>query len=1661
MIPNCNIAKPVIRLGPVGQDIRGRGYTNVMAKPDPVGSYEDRDISVSPVTDGPAGLVRTRRPVGSYEDRDVSVPPVTDGPAGLVRTRRPVGSYEDRDVSVPPVTDGPAGLVRTRRPVGQYEDRDISVSPVTDGPAGLVRTRRPVGAEMLPALQDEVRPLAGGLLGQVPDPCVLSSPTRSESAVKKEFLPPVIKAEGEALRGRMCPSVVMKTTEPSKVKCSPEVLINTAEGSLVSSSVNPDPVIRTGSDDRTNNMKLDRIKGQTDLSVVSPSSDSGVHSVDEEWDCMSTYSGESDSIQSVKTVYGGVCQTDRPVVKLRNMDSRGVMDTLEGRYGDQDSVPSVSTNGHKSDIADMGDFSDEEEGQWEEVEPSKDVQTDVRTECVVNDHMSFLSTIGHNSDIADMGDFSDEENEQWEEVETSEDVQTEVRTGGVDNNASNSCARSELPQKPTVVIPHYMEIHDEDYWTNFRFQAKQAFKLDNVALAASDFPIAVKELVVKSRVTMQDINDRAERQYEEEEEWEAAGETVEPSFFYNDTDRLEDFSIPISNWCRRRSPIVDEEPTKTVFGPVTGPEERRNRYKIADIGDYFRDPDARARFELSQAKSAIAMGYTYFNDTGGGGATGMGENMTGDTVAEENEYIRVSMISVDEHRTVQSDFKHDSLGIRDCALPECATQPILAVYEDSTSCVRESLPSMTTSCFGLCGSTNQFHNTDFEWCVKCVNRLLWGFIVSCVVSIVGRDIDVFITGCDVLVSIGARLDGLITPGDAMRLCLWRTEDFKDMLHIVMCDYWTGLIRLDIPWGEDNRPVRATRAAVDTGLIRARGRFGCWDRPVRSADWLDVRPMDGGPVGTDVWIKYIGDSLWGYQSTDAAPLTGVHDTNINLQIDSDCFARLCSTRIVYLTVRISWSLEEVVQCGVISSLTQTMDGAALANDRSGITFTADLCVPWDAPEAVIEMNSPDLISLETIPDKVGLFGRRKEAAMSRIMSARDCRGVRFVVPDVRLVDRGFHDVTVIDMEDDREPTVVLKDMTRLRELWPVEVFEHMRCHQQDLERLRKSAKKDYVQTRPMPCRFCGKVIRVDMYRHVARLHLDLVQLWRCPIAWCTTWKGSPQDCLEHVRSGHDAPWVEKTASIEKYAPPWTVPRQLWLDSLRIEHSGISTDMLLFSEVGMPLTQHYRVYKGGLPHAVFRTDYLQRLRALLPSPGGSDEPSVTGYGSTPTSVRRQRRMSKPTRLFPGSDVNVPILTEQNPAEMVGESVFDCRPPGLPVSIPLSGFSPAMISGARDCTSHQQLEESSRSIMNMDTNEISISRIVGFPWNDSGTDVEDELPSPVASPGPIMSPPLAPADSSDPFGRGVNYDLDLADVFRDAAVLPSLVTPLEDAEATVAGTAATYDPPVEPVGTSSPVRDSAAEESFLQLLREPRELLTVTSTDSPMGPDTSTPAVTPEPVTATRTVPSTSPVMPAGGVPDAMGPDLSREGPFDACDVVPDAGQSPLILDGMEGCQYRMTSYEERQPSSNTDPSYGIHMHDPRVIEYMGAPESARLMGRTPEYWLQHMGRERTIQAALRLHHDASLIMTNIQILSQLATSFSRAASEVMRTIHEREPFPTEAVDLVTPGRQVRRAAHYMAAMGLWRPTSAPVFPGPVAASSCNSCMACDDCFPDGGK
>ena len=99
--------------------------------------------------------------------------------------------------------------------------------------------------------------------------------------------------------------------------------------------------------------------------------------------------------------------------------------------------------------------------------------------------------------------------------------------------------------------------------------------------------------------------------------------------------------------------------------------------------------------------------------------------------------------------------------------------------------------------------------------------------------------------------------------------------------------------------------------------------------------------------------------------------------------------------------------------------------------------------------------------------------------------------------------------------------------------------------------------------------------------------------------------------------------------------------------------------------------------------------------------------------------------------------PLLTVQNPADLVGETVIDCRPSVFPVSIPLSALSPRTVTDARGISGINPPQETGQSIMDMDTNEITINRIVGFQWDDPGTDVEDEMPTSTLSPVQNVGP------------------------------------------------------------------------------------------------------------------------------------------------------------------------------------------------------------------------------------------------------------------------------------------------------------------------------------
>ena len=62
------------------------------------------------------------------------------------------------------------------------------------------------------------------------------------------------------------------------------------------------------------------------------------------------------------------------------------------------------------------------------------------------------------------------------------------------------------------------------------------------------------------------------------------------------------------------------------------------------------------------------------------------------------------------------------------------------------------------------------------------------------------------------------------------------------------------------------------------------------------------------------------------------------------------------------------------------------------------------------------------------------------------------------------------------------------------------------------------------------------------------------------------------------------------------------------------------------------------------------------------------------------------------------------------------------------------------------------------------------------------------------------------------------------------------------------------------------------------------------------------------------------------------LSREGPFAVADAPSDTGVHPLVTDMLQGCPYRITSYEPMNPA-DVDPLYGLQLTHPGFLNSSG--------------------------------------------------------------------------------------------------------------------------------
>ena len=142
------------------------------------------------------------------------------------------------------------------------------------------------------------------------------------------------------------------------------------------------------------------------------------------------------------------------------------------------------------------------------------------------------------------------------------------------------------------------------------------------------------------------------------------------------------------------------------------------------------------------------------------------------------------------------------------------------------------------------------------------------------------------------------------------------------------------------------------------------------------------------------------------------------------------------------------------------------------DRAGAAPTSSSPLPGTFLELALDLRSDRLYDLvDDIPDVMGIQAIHPSAAIVKVMSVPDSRCVRVVTPDDH-VHIGFHEILIHDLEEEELLFVAMSELGCLR-----------------------------------------------LY------HMELAQLWRCPVTWCTVWKGT--DCVDHMRRAHNIPSLVPT------------------------------------------------------------------------------------------------------------------------------------------------------------------------------------------------------------------------------------------------------------------------------------------------------------------------------------------------------------------------------------------------------------------------------------------------------------------------------------------------------------------------------------------------------
>ena len=213
----------------------------------------------------------------------------------------PSGMSSSDELNQPPAV-GPVGTEwmyavnnSDRLTAGGPVGRLFNLDPL--GPSGMSSSDElnqppavgPVGTEWMQAVNNSDRPTAGGPRGRLfnLDPLGPSGMSSSDEWNQPPAVSPVGKPFISGPLGNHVSESDCRRT--IRIKSGPE-----------SSTGVPDPVIQTGSDIQTDRVNIGTANGPAGSGDTSPSSDSGVHSLGEQWENTSTNSMDMESEQNEK-----------------------------------------------------------------------------------------------------------------------------------------------------------------------------------------------------------------------------------------------------------------------------------------------------------------------------------------------------------------------------------------------------------------------------------------------------------------------------------------------------------------------------------------------------------------------------------------------------------------------------------------------------------------------------------------------------------------------------------------------------------------------------------------------------------------------------------------------------------------------------------------------------------------------------------------------------------------------------------------------------------------------------------------------------------------------------------------------------------------------------------------------------------------------------------------------------------------------------------------------------------------------------------------------------------------------------------------------------------------------------------------------------------------